>query len=232
MQTDAAIGRIVDAVDAAGLSDNTLILVSSDNGCSKAAKITAMEAKGHFPSAQFRGSKADIWDGGHRVPLIARWPKQIQAGTQDHQLICLTDLIATCAEAVGTELSADTGEDSVSFLPALKGQPILSARAGVVHHSITGHFAYRVGKWKLVLAKGSGGWTSPKEDEVPNGSPQAQLYDMVDDPGETNNLYESRPEIAARLLAQLESDVKRGLSTSGPDQANDTDQIRLWKSAK
>ncbi|SMP43608.1 Arylsulfatase A [Neorhodopirellula lusitana] len=232
MQTDAAIGRIVDAVDAAGLSDNTLIIVSSDNGCSKAAKITAMEAKGHFPSAQFRGSKADIWDGGHRVPFIARWPRQIQAGTQDHQLICLTDLIATCAEAVGTELSADTGEDSVSFLPALKGQPILSTRDGVVHHSISGHFAYRVGNWKLVLAKGSGGWTSPKEDEVPNGSPQAQRYEMNDDPGETTNLYESRPEIAARLLAQLESDVKRGRSTSGPDQANDTDKIRLWKSTK
>jgi len=232
MQTDAAIGKIIDAVDAAGLRENTLIIVSSDNGCSKAAKITTMEAKGHFPSAQFRGSKADIWDGGHRVPFIARWPSQVQAGTQSNQLICLTDLIATCAEAVDMKLPVDTGEDSVSFLPALKGQPIPPTRAGVVHHSISGHFAYRMGNWKLVLANGSGGWTSPKENEVPNGSPKAQLYNMDEDPGETTNLYESHPDIAARLLAQLESDVKRGRSTSGPDQSNDTQTIQLWKSVK
>jgi arylsulfatase A-like enzyme len=232
MQTDAVIGQIVEAVDAAGLKENTLIIVSSDNGCSKAAGIPAMEAKGHYPSAQFRGSKADIWDGGHRVPFILRWPAGIKAGTQSDQTICLTDLMATCADLVGVTLPESAGEDSVSFLPALSGQPIVSTRNGVIHHSISGHFAYRQGNWKLCLAKGSGGWTSPTEAKMPKGSPQAQLYDLEKDPGETTNLYLTHPEVAERLLKQLEADVQRGRSTAGADSKNDTEKVKLWKSGK
>lgn len=232
MQTDAVVGQIVDALDAAGFCDNTLVIVSSDNGCSKAANIKGLEAKGHYPSAQFRGSKADVWDGGHRVPFIVRWPARVKAGTQSDQLICLTDLFATCAELTGAQLPANAGEDSVSFLPALKGLPITSTRAGIIHHSIRGHFAYRLGKWKLLLAKGSGGWTSPKEQEMPTGSPQAQLYDMEADPGETTNLYQSHPEVAERLLKQLEEDVARGRSTAGTGSKNDKEKINLWKSGK
>ncbi|MEN8661157.1 MAG: sulfatase family protein [Lentimonas sp.] len=232
MQTDAFVGQIVEAINAAGLRENTLIIVSSDNGCSKQADFPALNAQGHYPSAQFRGSKADLWDGGHRVPFIVHWPASIKSGTQSDQLICMTDFIATCAELSGAELPADAGEDSVSFLPALKGQTIESTRAGVIHHSISGHFAYRLGKYKLMLAKGSGGWTSPKEKEMPKGSPKAQLYDLEKDPGETTNLYESHPEVAARLLAQLESDVARGRSTAGEEAKNDIENIRLWKSEK
>ncbi|WPJ96256.1 arylsulfatase [Coraliomargarita algicola] len=232
MQTDAFVGQIVAAVDAGGFSQNTIIIVSSDNGCSKAAGIPALEAKGHFPSAQFRGSKSDLWDGGHRVPFIVRWPAIVEAGSQSDELICLTDFMATCAELSGGELPADAGEDSVSFLPALKGDSIESTRAGIVHHSISGHFAYRMGKWKLLLSKGSAGWTSPTEKQMPKESPNAQLYDLGADPGETTNLYESHPEVAARLLAQLESDVARGRSTEGPAAKNDTNRINLWKITK
>jgi arylsulfatase A-like enzyme len=232
MQTDAVIGQIVEAVDAAGLAENTLIIVSSDNGCSKAAGISALEAKGHYPSAQFRGSKADIWDGGHRVPFILRWPAGIKAGTQSDQTICLTDFIATCAELTGAELPANAGEDSVSFLPALSGKPIVSTRSGIIHHSIDGYFAYRQGKWKLCLAKGSGGWTAPKEADAPANAPEAQLYDLESDPGETTNLYTTQPEVAARLLKQLEADVQRGRSTAGAEEPNDVENIVLWKSGK
>ena len=226
MHTDAVIGQIVAAIDRAGLKENTLVIVTSDNGCwAKIAKAEELEAAGHYPSAQFRGYKTDLWDGGHRVPFIVRWPPVIEAGSTNEQTICLTDLLATCAEIVGGKLPDDAGEDSVSFLPALKQQPVESTRAGVIHHSIKGEFAYRMGKWKLLLTGSSGGWTKQKLPE----NTLAQLYDMEADPGEQNNLYDGYPDVAAKLLAQLESDVKRGRSTAGTDQKNDLNKIRIWK---
>lgn len=141
--------------------------------------------------------------------------------------------MATCADVLGQTLPPDAGEDSVSFLPALRGEPIVSGRSGVVHHSISGHFAYRHGKWKLLLARGSGGWTHPNEKQAAaKGAPKGQLYDIHADPGETNNLFESEPQVVERLLEMLKTDVRRGRSTPGPDQANDVpvQQIKLWKS--
>ncbi len=229
MQTDHIIGEIIDAVDDAGLKENTLVIVSSDNGCSKAGGIAELQKKGHYPSAQYRGSKADIWEGGHRVPFIARWPDAVEAGSICDQTICMTDLLATCAELVDAELPADAGEDSVSFLPALKGETIETERAGIVHHSISGHFAYRQGDYKLVLSRGSGGWTSPTESQAKKSPYPAQLYQLADDPGEKNNLYKTHPEKAQALLAQLQQDVDRGRSTPGPEQSNDVDTIELWK---
>ncbi|WP_411825232.1 sulfatase family protein [Luteolibacter sp. AS25] len=218
MNTDSVIGVIVDAVDAAGLAENTIIIVTSDNGCSKVADIPALKKQGHFPNAQYRGSKSDLWDGGHRVPFIVRWPAGIKAGSISSELICLTDLMATSAELAGADLPETAGEDSVSFAPALKGGAIESTRKGVIHHSVGGQFAYREGKWKLLLTKGSGGWTKePMSDNSPG-----QLYDMETDPGEMKNLYKSHPEIVQRLLSQLESDVENGRSTAGPKVSNDT----------
>jgi len=232
MQTDDAFGGILDALDRHGLSENTLVIFSSDNGCSRAAGIPKLQAQGHYPSAALRGSKADIWDGGHRIPFVVRWPGKVPAGSTNDQLICLTDFLATCVDLLDIAMPANVGQDSVSFLPALKRQPIVSTRAGVIHHSISGHFAYRQGKWKLLLARGSGGWTSPKENEVPEGSPPAQLYNLEKDPGETTNLYESQPERVERLLKQLASDIQRGRSTDGAAEKNDVDTIVLWKSGQ
>jgi len=232
MQTDHVIGEIMKAVDASDFADNTIVIVTADNGCSKAAKIDRLEAQGHYPSAQFRGSKADLWDGGHRVPFIVRWPAGVKAGSTSDETISLTDLMATCADLSGASMPDDAGEDSVSFAPALKGESIESTRKGIIHHSISGHFAYRQGKWKLLLAKGSGGWTAPTEKQVEKGAPIAQLYDLEADPGETKNLYESHPEVVARLLKQLESDVGRGRSTDGAAAKNDVAEINLWKSGK
>ncbi len=233
MQTDHLIGQVMNAVDNAAFAGDTIVIVTADNGCSKAAGISRLEEQGHYPSAQFRGSKADLWDGGHRVPFIVRWPNGVQAGSRCDQTICLTDLMATCADLTGAPLPQHAGEDSVSFVPALQGKPIASTRKGIIHHSISGHFAYRQGKWKLLLAKGSGGWTAPNEKAAAaGGAPIAQLYDLEKDPGETTNLYAAQPEVAQRLLAQLESDIARGRSTDGAAARNDLDQIRLWKSGQ
>jgi arylsulfatase A-like enzyme len=217
MQTDSIVGGITDAVDAAGLAENTVIIVTSDNGCSKVADIPALKKKGHYPNANYRGSKSDLWDGGHRVPFIVRWPAGVKAGSSSDQLICLTDLMATCADLIGCDLPATAGEDSVSFAPALKGEQIISTRNGVIHHSVGGKFAYRQNKWKLILANDSGGWT---KEPMPAGT-VIQLYDMDADPEEQNNLYASHPEIAQKLLVHLKMDVKRGRSTDGPDLTND-----------
>ena len=228
MQTDAVIGQIVVALDAAGLSENTMVIVTSDNGCSrKQAKADELKKRGHYPSAQFRGYKSDLWDGGHRVPFIVRWPARVAAGSTSDQLICLTDLLATCAELSGATVPETAGEDSVSFAAALQGTPIQSTRQGVIHHSINGHFSYRQGKWKLLLSKGSGGWSNGKT----SGETAGQLYDMETDPGETTNLYTSEPEVVSTLLAQLESDVARGRSTAGADQKNDV-PVKIWKDKK
>ena len=228
MQTDAVVGQIVDALDAAGLSKNTIVILTSDNGCSrKQSKAEELNKMGHYSSAQFRGYKSDLWDGGHRVPFIVRWPARVAAGSTSDQLICLTDLLATCAELSGATVPETAGEDSVSFAAALQGTPIQSTRQGVIHHSINGHFSYRQGKWKLLLSTGSGGWSNGKT----SGDTVAQLYDMETDPGETTNLYTSEPEVVSTLLAQLESDVARGRSTAGADQKNDV-PVKIWKDKK
>ena len=231
MQTDATVGAITDALKKNGFADNTLLIFTSDNGTSKNAGIPAMRQKGHYVSAQYRGSKADLWEGGHRVPFLLRWPGKVESGSSCDQLITLVDLFATVSDITG-EQAPDMGEDSVSFLPALSGRPIDSTRKGVIHHSISGHFGYRQGKWKLLLAKGSGGWSSPTEREVRGDAPQAQLYDMENDPGEQNNLYLSHPEVAEKLLADLTADVLNGRSTDGPEAKNDVADIRLWKSQR
>jgi len=231
MQTENVVGEIQAALKRIGETDNTLVVFTSDNGCSKAAGIGELAGKGHIVSAHLRGSKADLWDGGHRIPFIVKWPGKVKAGSQSDQLICLTDLFATVSEILGSKLPKGSAEDSVSFLPALSGKPIVSTRNGVIHHSISGHFAYRQGQWKLLLARASGGWTSPKENQAKGFAP-AQLYDMKADVGEKNNLYREKPDVVAKLLALLEKDVKRGRSTKGPASKNDVSKIVLWKSGQ
>ena len=231
MQTDATVGAIAEALEKNGFADNTLFIFTSDNGTSKGAGIPALRAKGHYVSAQYRGSKADIWEGGHRVPFIVRWPGTTQPNSKSDQLITLVDVFATVSDITG-EKAPNMAEDSVSFLPALSAQPIQSSRKGVIHHSISGHFAYRQGKWKLILAKASGGWTAPKENQVGKDVPKAQVYDMENDPSEQNNLYLTHPEVAERLLANLTADILNGRSTDGPAAKNDVAEIRLWKSER
>jgi arylsulfatase A-like enzyme len=232
MQTDNVVGEISKALERNGFTENTLVIFTSDNGCSKAAGIPKLAEKGHIVSANLRGSKADIWDGGHRVPFLVRWPGKVEAGSNSDQLICLTDLFATVTDILGQSILGQTCEDSVSFLPALYGKKIESTRNGVIHHSFSGHFAYRQGPWKLLLARASGGWSSPKENEAGKDAPKGQLYHMRKDIGETNNLFEKNPEKVEVLLGLLKADVSRGRSTNGPESKNDVpvEEIVLWKS--
>ena len=228
METDWAIGEVLAAVDKAGIAKNTLVIATSDNGCSPAAGTPKLEAQGHFASAQFRGYKADIWDGGHRVAFFARWPDRVKAGAQCAQLICHTDLMATCADILGAKVPDNAGEDSVSILPALLGKEIPASREAVVHHSINGSFAIRQGNWKLELCGDSGGWSDPKPgSKESKGLPTTQLYDLRDDLGESKNVSAQHPDVVARMTKALEEIIANGRSTPGPKQSNDTPiQIR------
>lgn len=232
MQTDWAVGQVLASLDKAGVADNTLVIFTSDNGCSKAAKIDALEKQGHYPSANLRGSKADIWDGGHRVPFFVRWPGKVKAGSQSSQLICHTDLMATCADILGAKLPENAGEDSVSILPALLGTDKAPLHETVVHHSINGSFAIRQGRWKLALCADSGGWSDPKPgSKAAKGLPQSQLYDLSTDKAETKNLQAEHPEEVTRLTKLLEQIIANGRSTTGANQANDA-EIQIRKKAK
>lgn len=230
MQTDAAVGEVLNALDRAGLAKNTLVIFTSDNGCSPAAGIDELRSKGHSPSGPWRGFKADIWEGGHRVPFLARWPGHVPVGKTSDETICLSDLLATSAALAGAKLPNSAGEDSVNILPALLGkkgkQPL---REATVHHSIDGRFAIRQGPWKLALCPGSGGWSSPKDAAAAKqGLPEVQLFDLATDPAETKNVQAEHPEIVARLTALLEKYVADGRSTPGSPQPND-EPISLWK---
>ena len=238
IETDDVFGRILASLEEHGLGDNTLVVFASDNGCAHYIGTSedgrgngekAMEPQGHFSSGPYRGYKSDAWDGGHRIPCIARWPGLIRPGSTCDQLVCLSDLMATCAEIVGDTLPDNAGEDSVSMMPLLN-ESSESGRSTVVHHSITGKFAIRDGRWKVVLCPGSGGWTHSDAQAARDGLPLVQLYDMQADPGETRNLHAEYPDKIKELLALLRRYVADGRSTPGPRQENDV-PVDIWKLA-
>jgi arylsulfatase A-like enzyme len=178
---------------------------------------------GHRPSGVFRGHKADIYEGGHRVPMIVKWPKKIKAGRSQSATISQTDFMATFADLVGYTLSENEGEDSYSLVELLEGdQTIGQIREGTVFHSVNGTFAIRKGDWKLITAKGSGGWSFPKPgDSSEVDLPDMQLYNLKSDPSETKNRYLEMPEKAEELRQLLVKYIKEGRSTPGPIQKND-----------
>ena len=232
MQTDAAIGQLLAELDKQALAENTLVIVTSDNGCSPQADFPALLAKGHNPSYEFRGHKADIFDGGHRVPFLVRWPARVKAGTLSQQLLCLTDFMATAADIAGAKLPDTAAEDSVSFLPALLGTAKASLREAVVHHSINGSFAIRQGNWKLELCRDSGGWSDPRPGTPKAAAlPPVQLFDLDKDIGEQINVQDKHPEVVARLTKLLEKYVADGRSTPGTPQQNAV-PVQLVKTAK
>jgi len=232
METDWAVGEVLAALEKAGVAKNTLVIMTSDNGCSPAAKIPGMQAKGHFPNGDLRGHKADIFDGGHRIPFLVRWPERVKAGSRSAQTICLTDLMATCAEIVGEKLPDNAGEDSASILPALLGEDKGPLHEAVVHHSINGSFAIRQGKWKLELCGGSGGWSEPRPGtKEAQELPATQLYDLENDLAESENVQARYPEEVERLTKLLEQFVENGRSTPGAKQENDA-EIKLRKGKK
>ncbi|MFT7033294.1 MAG: arylsulfatase A [Cyclobacteriaceae bacterium] len=225
MMIDDYVGQLNQAVKEAGIEENTLIIFTSDNGCSPAAKIEEMTAKDHYPSYIYRGHKADIFEGGHRVPFIAKWPGRIQKGSMTDQTICTTDFTATCASIAGYNLQDTEAEDSYNLLPLFDQDKIEgSFREATVHHSINGSFSLRKGDWKLIMCPGSGGWSFPRpgpDKELLATMPKIQLYNLKDDPAESKNLQAEQPQKIEELKSLLTKYIKDGRSTPGTAQQND-----------
>jgi arylsulfatase A len=201
------------------LAENTLVIFTSDNGCSPQAKFDELAEHGHFPSGPLRGHKADLFEGGLRVPFVVRWPGRVAAGAETSQIVCQADLMATLAEILDFPLPDHAGEDSISFLPVLQGGK--GKRDHLVSHSINGSFAIRQGDWKLLLCADSGGWSAPRPgSKQAAGLPPLQLYHLGDDLGEQNNLYEQQPQRVQDLTELLERIVADGRSTPGAKQPN------------
>jgi arylsulfatase A-like enzyme len=224
MQTDAAIGELLAELQKHRLEDNTLIIFTSDNGCSPQADFPTLRKLGHNPNYLYRGHKADIYEGGHRVPLIVCWPKKVKANAQCDSLVVLTDIMATCAEILGIKLPPDAAEDSISILPAL-GLSRGPLRKNAILHSINGSFAIRDEHWKLCVCPGSGGWSEPRPGKEPSGSPEVQLFDLSQDIAEKNNLESLHTERVAQMMKLLQQQVDEGRSTPGPRQKNTTPVI-------
>jgi arylsulfatase A-like enzyme len=227
-QVDADIGRLLDALDRTNLADDTLVIVTADNGFAPAAGLAELKPLHHDPSGGRRGYKSDLFEGGHRVPFIVRWPGHVPAGSRTNALVSQADLLATCAEIVGATLPEDAGEDSISLLPLLGPEaPAAPVRDSVIHHSGEGRFAIRQGRWKLLAWPGSGGWSAPTPHpsawlDVPaedlSTLPPFQLYDLEADPAEQTNLAAEHPELVARLGGLLRAQVDAGRSTPGDRQ--------------
>ena len=200
---DWSIGEVLKALDNLNLRENTLVIVTSDNG-----PLSSYEY-GHKSSGDWRGYKGSIWEGGHRVPFIARWPGKIKPASISSETICLTDLLATCAAILKTELPNNAGEDSYNALPALMGEQLSQPiREAIVHHSAEGVFSIRERDWKLILGTEDSGEVRPE-----SGS-HGQLYNLSNDPGERNNLWDQHPEIVQRLKKLLENYKSQGHSRS------------------
>lgn len=226
-QVDWTLGQILAALERNGMADNTLVIMTSDNGSPGRAGDqhrdgsdfhppgAVTEKYAHHPNAPWRGMKADIWEGGHRIPLFVRWPARVTAGSTSAQTVCLTDFMATIAKIVDYPLPDDAGEDSYDLLPVLLGQGrVRPIREATVHHSSRGVFAIRRGEWKLIMGLGSGGWTTPVTAEPTADGPKGQLYDMDNDPGETRNLWLERPDLVEQLFRLLETYQRDGRSVS------------------
>ena len=223
VETDWAVSEIMKALKDTDQADNTVVFFTCDNGTSPKANFPQLDTAGVHLNVNWRGWKADAYEGGHRVPFIVRWPGQVKPGTRSTQTITLTDIMATCAGILGAELPANAAEDSVSLLPVLRGKKMEKPLHDVViHHSGSGHFAIRKAQWKLLLCRGSGGWSPPRETEAAKKKlPMLQLYDLANDPKESKNLHAQYPDKVKELVSDLAKAFRNGRTTHGPRQQNE-----------
>ena len=217
-ETDYRVGQVLRALTANGIEKNTLVIFSSDNGAETNYEYH-QEIYQHASSFHFKGGKRDIYEGGHRIPFLMRWPGTIKAGTKVDIPVCQTDFLATIADIIGVTLPENAGEDSYSLLAALEGKDYhTTLRGPVIHHSASGHFAIRDGKWKLNMFRGSGGSLKPAFIKPQDNEPPYELYNLDEDPGETRNLFFENPEIVDKLKEEITAIVVNGRSTSGAPQ--------------
>jgi arylsulfatase A-like enzyme len=234
VQTDRTVGRVLDALARAGVTDNTLVVFTSDNGPEVTGEVRPgvydrLKEFGHSSMGPLRGAKRDLYDGGHRVPFIARWPGKIKPGTLSDETICHVDLMATAAAILGAKLPDAAGVDSVNLLPVLLGEKCEGpVREATVHHGGSGRFAIRRGPWVLLLSasgddngkKGEQDWFRQQRGYATHDQP-GELFNLADDLPQAHNLYTNRPDKVRELTALLERYVAEGRSTPGPKQAND-----------
>ena len=229
-EVDWVVGKICDALERTGAADNTLLIFTSDNGpegrtqddIGAYSRVCQHE---HYSMWNLRGMKRDVWEGGHRVPFIVRWPKVTPANIVCDQLITLGDFMATCAQIMGAELNANEAEDSVSILPLLQGKTGSPVRDFAVHHSCNGKFAIRKGDWVLIDSPSGGDndepdWFREKREYKPHGFP-SELFNLNMDISERKNCYGAQPEIVEELAAIL-SQVKGTSHSTGASQLHDS----------
>jgi arylsulfatase A-like enzyme len=206
LETDWAVGEILAALDRHHLSENTLVIFAGDNGHSSYTGLQELLAAGHAPSGVFRGYKVDIYEGGHRVPFLARWPGKIRPGSTNPELICLNDTMRTCASIVGAQLPNDAAEDSVDILSDLLGSSAnRRLPRAVIHHSGNGLFAIRRGAWKLIPEQAS--------FDTPGLVRPGELYNLAEDVSEKRNVIREQPAVVRELTALLEKYRREGRST-------------------
>lgn len=226
METDAAVGQIIAKLKSEGLWENTLLFVTSDNGCSDQADFKVLQAAGHDASAGYRGFKSKLYEGGHRVPLIAHWPSTIPAGSTCTALVGLQDIYASCAELVGCELRTNQAEDSISFVHLLKSPEEKGRRQSLVHHSLHGRFSYRSGDWKILYWPNGGGFGDPataNDWKAPLTTDRLQLFDLRSDPAEMQNRISEQLAMAQRMTSEFKSLIEAGASREGAVGKNDVD---------
>lgn len=229
METDAALGAIMAALETHGIAGNTILIFSSDNGHASYTPLRPFLEAAHRVNGPFRGYKAFVQEGGMRVPLIVRWPGVIPRGAVSDAMVNTTDLMATCAELVEYDLPPDAGEDSYSMLPVWLGKAESTREVMVTHAYLTEVRAIRRDQWKLAFAYGSGAWNDlrVREEGVPpgadaegiareKGNPPIQLYELERDPGELTNLQGEYPDVVKALSSILEVQVEIGRSTPLP----------------
>lgn len=230
LMVDWVVGEVMKSLESKGIADNTIVVFTSDNGCSNQADFEQLATKNHNPSYKFRGHKADIFEGGHRVPFIVSWPKKVKPSVSD-QLICTTDFYATIADVLNKEIKQNEAEDSFSFLSELGLKTNKSIRKSIIHHSINGSFAFRKNDWKTIFCPGSGGWSNPRPRSKGIGLlPKIQLYNLKNDIGETNNLQHNHNEIVKAYREEMIEIITNGRSTIGKLQKNDGDDT--WEQFK
>jgi len=219
-ETDYRVGQVLDALEANGLSENTLVIFSADNGA-ESNYAYQRDTYQHYSCMNFKGGKRDIYEGGHRVPFLMRWPKVITAGTRVDEPVCQVDYLATIADIVGAEIPDEAAEDSYSLYPLMSSNADgeYDTNRALIHHSFTGYMAIRQGKWKLNMLRGSGGSLEPKLIIPKEGEAKYELYDIENDPEESTNLYFEHPEIVKALEARITEMITTGRSTDGTPQS-------------
>lgn len=235
-QTDWSVGQVLDALERSGVADNTLVIFTSDNGAEITGEVRPgaydrVVQYGHRSSGELRGAKRDAWEGGHRVPFMARWPGKIKAEAVSEETICHVDFMATAAAILGYELPENTAEDSFNMLPVLLGDkhtsPVLKA---TIHHSARGKFAIRKGDWVLIDApsgddngkNGEPEWLKKERGYTPHSMP-GELFHLREDLAQRHNRFEDEPELVQELKSLLEKYIREGRSTPGKPQKNDVE---------